>query len=55
MDNKLLSDEGMIACDNILWGNDSFYYKATSDGLALYEFVQYVKDDPRVDQVRCVT
>lgn len=50
MDNQLLSPTGVIACDNILWDAKTFN-QADSNGKALHEFVDYVKNDNRVDQV----
>lgn len=51
MDNKLLKPTGVIACDNILWYAKTFN-QATETGRILHEFVEFVKNDDRVYQVR---
>ncbi|XP_035700746.1 caffeoyl-CoA O-methyltransferase 2 isoform X2 [Folsomia candida] len=49
--NNLLEKGGVILCDNILWGNDTFLEKASPQGQALFDFVQFVKQDDRVEQM----
>jgi len=51
MDNGLLSQKGVFLVDNIFWYNDTFMDKQTEGGRALSKFVQFVKEDQRVDQV----
>lgn len=50
MDNKLLSPNGVILCDNILWLAKT-WNQGDPNGKALYEFAEFVKKDDRVNQV----
>ncbi|XP_021955562.1 caffeoyl-CoA O-methyltransferase [Folsomia candida] len=51
LDNNLLNARGVILCDNIMWGSDTFMDQSSPIGRALHRFVEFVKTDDRVDQM----
>ena len=50
LDEGLLADDGIIMADNVLGA--LLYDKSDFRSQKLHEFNQYVKNDPRVEQVQ---
>ena len=56
LDKDLLSERGVICIDNALYKGEVYLEASerTDNGEALREFNQYVKEDPRTEQVHPV-
>jgi len=47
----MLSANGVLLCDNILWSTDTFMERSNPGGKAMHEFAHFVKNDERVIEV----